>query len=1656
MTLRQFILGTLATAYFCAFSLIPLAGALSYESSVTGSDESEGDVQDTDCANLDDSMAAAMGCDTSDQITDFTQYTGSLEGPDASGYDEALTQNTNARDLIQTIVNYALSFLGLVAIVMVIYGGIMYVMSRGDTDMTTKGKNAITYASIGIIIILSSYALVNTIIGVGGGSTDSGDGTATGGETITEAGAAFDVDAVLNEIEGIAVDYKTTYDTYLAVTQEIEYLQSIEMPLIISVAESDNTLGGVVEAIGEWATGTDDDYTDQYTLTDEADIEAYLSDLKKGIQTIQSQVDPLSDTYESAQAMYNYLKSGTNTSSNFLKQIASLLAPQANAESATTGSTCYNTTLSSDTTRDYGAGWTVYDTDVSAIDENICGMLLSIQEKANSDYEEQVAIIVNRFEDMRALFDTESLSGYDSGSQLNTVLEKFEYIYDSEGTDGLLNKLYNDSHGNYAEVADNTRIATVTANNTRNLINALNDLHEIVANIQFVKVRLTASAVEGNADMIVRFTALGTEDPSGQTVTDEQIQWDLDGDLNFETISNSGVSSQTDTSSGGLPGVFSSASREPTGATVSAIYSSAGTYRVRVRVLSSDANIAAGLATVSILVNPPRSQIILKATTGTSESDKTVIADYSTFPIVDKDSYKTTITEADSGVTFDASETMDGNSNKEGIVFYEWDFGDNNIVSGNSSEAATVQHSFTSEGSFDVSLKVIDQTGVEDFKYFKVVVSTLASHISYSPETGGIGTTFTFDGTGSAVNLGNISSYQWTATLNGQAIALTDSTKSTLSAKFNDPGVYAVTLLVADSSGKTDSMSINVLVESTPPVAIYTYDSVSENEPATILFDAGDSYDPDANDAITYAWTFGDALAGEDYKVVDGDAKSKELTVQFLKVDDYEVTLTVFDQYEAGIQKSDTATATIAIASVLDVDLTVDGEGARHLNAEGKASVEFTALSSTATGLEIDYGDGKTDFSDTITRGQVIFTHDYEQAGIFYVTLTAYDDTDNKISVTRRVYIGTGDAPIAVIDVSSDGKDIGFGSTLTGSVKTKFTFDARNSVNLDGSTNNLTYFWNFGDGTTASQAEVTHTFDEQTTYTVSLTAKDRSDSSIGGDSTIQIKISNIAPRIRGITVTPQGTTMQTPLNVNVTIDATDEDGKVNYVKAWYYDLNDTAEQLGMVTSPSASFTLKINTNGQEGDSKEYGFAAEVTDDDNQTVSSFDELLSTEIPTLAVVNGQNDTPLASFTVNKTSVYVGEEVTFSSTSYDTDGTIVKYWWDIDGNGIFSDNDPEEKSSYVYQFTQVHPDGVNVKLKVEDSSGATSESNAVKIYVDSIANPPDAKFLTDVNGTTVTFKNNSSFDGDNGSTFEGIYWDFDTTVDSDGNSVPDNDLDSLEENPVRTYDALGTYQVKMTIVDNLGQTDTVTQDVKVLETTAPVADFSYTVVDKKVEFKDKSTFDTANGVEARSYTWDFDIDLEDDTNSDVKNPSYEYADYGTYNAKLVVQDSMGKTSTITKEVEVKNPVQPVIAYLSSTPEANILSQIVLDTDGQEVTFYFNGEGGNNSYTYTLDKNIFYDTNGDSIRDNDADYTATASGKWKTPFYKSYGQVVTKLTVTDNETGEKDVATLQVVFKGSTGSANLFNATPNDMLLLIFGALLASIAGVGMAFRYKPLKTR
>lgn len=78
-----------------------------------------------------------------------------------------LTCAGDFRAAVIAYLNYFLAFLGLLAVAFIIYAGVLMVTAAGDDDQIGKGRKIIMYASIGIIIILLAWTIVNFVIGVG-------------------------------------------------------------------------------------------------------------------------------------------------------------------------------------------------------------------------------------------------------------------------------------------------------------------------------------------------------------------------------------------------------------------------------------------------------------------------------------------------------------------------------------------------------------------------------------------------------------------------------------------------------------------------------------------------------------------------------------------------------------------------------------------------------------------------------------------------------------------------------------------------------------------------------------------------------------------------------------------------------------------------------------------------------------------------------------------------------------------------------------------------------------------------------------------------------------------------------------------------------------------------------------------------------------------------------------------------------------------------------------------------------------------------------------------------------------------------------------------------------------------------------------------------
>ncbi|MBU0597986.1 pilin [Patescibacteria group bacterium] len=71
-------------------------------------------------------------------------------------------------DLESTIVNvvqWVLGFLGLVAVIFILYGGFIWLTSGGNEEKVAKAKKIISGAVVGLIIILLAWAIVIFVVG---------------------------------------------------------------------------------------------------------------------------------------------------------------------------------------------------------------------------------------------------------------------------------------------------------------------------------------------------------------------------------------------------------------------------------------------------------------------------------------------------------------------------------------------------------------------------------------------------------------------------------------------------------------------------------------------------------------------------------------------------------------------------------------------------------------------------------------------------------------------------------------------------------------------------------------------------------------------------------------------------------------------------------------------------------------------------------------------------------------------------------------------------------------------------------------------------------------------------------------------------------------------------------------------------------------------------------------------------------------------------------------------------------------------------------------------------------------------------------------------------------------------------------------------------
>jgi len=489
------------------------------------------------------------------------------------------------------------------------------------------------------------------------------------------------------------------------------------------------------------------------------------------------------------------------------------------------------------------------------------------------------------------------------------------------------------------------------------------------------------------------------------------------------------------------------------------------------------------------------------------------------------------------------------------------------------------------------------------------------------------------------------------------------------------------------------------------------------------------------------------------------------------------------------------------------------------------------------------------DFGDANTDSGVTVSHSYVDDGEYTVTLKVVDNrgaTDSKTAVK----LVKNRPPIASL----------MGYVVSCEKEEIVTFDASSSYDLDGTI--VEYFWDFGDGSTATGVKVSTAYTESGAYTVTLTVTD------DDGATDTIATSKIVRNKSPVAIfTESAETVY--INETITFNAAESHDPDGTIVNYSWDFGDGNTGTGITVSHDYS------------DNGFYLVTLTVTDNDGATASAH--------ATKTVMNRQ---PVASFTETAETVNTDETISFdASDSSDPDGSIVNYSWD------FGDGAKGTGVSVQHAYPQ---DGTyTVTLTVTDDDGATDTTSATKTVLNRI---PIASFTESAetlsSGESIHFDASESHDPDG--TIVNYLWDF-----GDGNTAVDVDVD-------HAYEDDGVYTVTLTVIDDDDATGSATATKNVLNR-SPVASFTEnaTIVskDEAIHF-DASESHDPDGIIV-NYLWEF----GDGNTATGVTSDHAYSEDGNYTVTLTVTDDDGASASLVaaKIVETETETALPLAILS-----------------------------------------------------------------------------------------------------------------------------------------------
>jgi hypothetical protein len=108
------------------------------------------------------------------QALQYDELFGGTEGGDFAS--TAGLGDANLVDTIAQIIRIALGFLGVIAVVIILLGGFKWMTAGGNDDKVKDAKKLIFSGIIGLVIVLSAYAIASFVISSIADATAGGDG----------------------------------------------------------------------------------------------------------------------------------------------------------------------------------------------------------------------------------------------------------------------------------------------------------------------------------------------------------------------------------------------------------------------------------------------------------------------------------------------------------------------------------------------------------------------------------------------------------------------------------------------------------------------------------------------------------------------------------------------------------------------------------------------------------------------------------------------------------------------------------------------------------------------------------------------------------------------------------------------------------------------------------------------------------------------------------------------------------------------------------------------------------------------------------------------------------------------------------------------------------------------------------------------------------------------------------------------------------------------------------------------------------------------------------------------------------------------------------------------------------------------------------------